>query len=404
VRVVIDYRAALREPSGVGQYTHQLVTALLKRFPPGDPAGLLELAVFSSSWKDRLVPTPDLTGATTIDRRLPVRALNLSWHRLGWPPIETLSGLAVDVTHSQSPLILPARNAAQIVSIHDLNFLTHPERTRAEIRRDYVTLTREHAHRADCILVPSEFTAREVVERLGVTREQVAICPPGAPDWDPRPETPTDGYVLFFGTLEPRKNVGALLDAWEQLIGRSSATAARAASQGPVEAGRRRKLPELVLAGKATDEAASWLGRIERPPLKGAVRHIGYVAPANRRVLYQGARLLVQPSFEEGFGLPVLEAMTFGLPVVASNRGALPEVVGDAGLLVDPERPSDLADAIERVLADEAFAAACATRGVSRARQFSWTRTAERVYEMYRQAVNHRARIGAASGSTCVSA
>src|SRR5205807_2662179 len=100
--------------------------------------------------------------------------------------------------------------------------------------------------------------------------------------------------------------------------------------------------------------------------------HIGYVDPANRRTLYEGARLLVQPSFEEGFGLTVLEAMTLGVPVVAANRGALPELVGDAGPLVDPDTPEEMASAIGRLLDDEAFAAACASKGPIRARHFRW--------------------------------
>jgi glycosyltransferase involved in cell wall biosynthesis len=155
--------------------------------------------------------------------------------------------------------------------------------------------------------------------------------------------------------------------------------------------GFRRTVPELVLAGKATDEAKPWLERIGRPPLKGLVRHIGYVEPANRRALYDGARLLVMPSFEEGFGIPVLEAMAAGVPVVAANRGSLPEVLGDAGPLVDPDDPAAIASAIAHVLSDDAYAAACAAKGLARARTFRWDQTAHRVYDTYRQAIARRA-------------
>ncbi|MBI3491656.1 MAG: glycosyltransferase family 4 protein, partial [Acidobacteria bacterium] len=344
MRVLIDYRPALRERSGVGEYTHELAKALLTSFPARDSSRRLDLTIFSSSWKDRLVVPPDLRGATTIDRRVPVQLLNVLWHRLEWPPAETLTGRAFDVTHSLHPLLLPSRHAAQVIMIHDLNFLTHPEQTRAEIRRDYASLARAHAHRADRIIVPSSFTAGEVERRLEVPRDRIAVCSPGAPDWTPRAAAPSDGYILFFGTLEPRKNVGGLLDAYEQLlIGHNRAA-----------------VPELVLAGRPTDESRAWLDRVERPPLKGAARHIGYVDPADRRALYADARLLVQPSFEEGFGIPVLEAMALGVPVVAANRGALPEVLGDAGPLVDPERPADMARAIARILSDHAYAAECA--------------------------------------------
>src|SRR5206468_12195706 len=173
------------------------------------------------------------------------------------------------------------------------------------------------------------------------------------------------GYILFFSTLEPRKNVGGLLDAYESLMGRKA-------------------IPDLVLAGKATDEARRWLERITRAPLAGHVRHIGYVEPADRQALYAGARLLVMPSFEEGFGIPVLEAMTFGVPVIAAARGSLPEVLGDAGPPVNPDEPEEIAGAIARMLDDEAFASACAAKGVLRARQFNWNRTARLVYDVYR--------------------
>jgi glycosyltransferase involved in cell wall biosynthesis len=401
VRVLIDYRPALRDRSGAGEYTHQLVKALLACYPPSVPAaggsGPLALTIFSSSWKDRLIDTPELWGATTIDRRVPVRLLNFAWHRFGWPPIERLTGRHFEVAHSSHPLLLPSRHAAQVITIHDLYFLAHPERTRAEIRRDYPDLVRDHAHRASRILVPSQFTAFEVERQLGVDAERIAICPPGAPDWTPREAQPPDGYILFFSTLEPRKNVGGLLDAYERLLALAHDRADRLRQGfGGQEAGhdvrnsQRLCFPELVLAGKATEEARPWLERITRPPLAGHVRHIGYVEPANRQALYAGARLLVMPSLEEGFGIPVLEAMTFGVPVVASDRGSLPEVLGDAGPLVSPDEPDALAGAMARVLEDDAFASACVAKGVLRARQFNWNRTARLVYDVYRQALDDR--------------
>jgi glycosyltransferase involved in cell wall biosynthesis len=381
VRVVIDYRPALRERSGVGEYTHQLVKAMLAAFPARAATNGLELSLFSSSWKDRLHAPAELAGARTIDRRIPVRLLNFAWHRLEWPPVESLGGGPFDVTHSSHPLLLPSKTAAQVVTIHDLNFLSHPERTRAEVRRDYPTLAREHANRADRVIVSSAFASREVERVLGVPAERIAVCPPGAPEWLPRQAAPKGGYVLFFGTLEPRKNIGGLLDAYERLLSGAGKAAPSAR-------------PELVLAGRATADAQAWLERIARAPLKGVVRHVGYVESSKRQALYEGARLLVQPSFEEGFGLPVLEAMSLGVPVVAARRGSLPEVVGDAGPLVDPERPDEIADAIAHIIGDDDYAAACAAKGLARARTFDWARTAHKVFDVYRQAVSHRAHRG----------
>ena len=279
MRVLIDYRAALRERSGVGEYTHQLVRALLSAGrDASNPA--VDVTVFSSSSRDRLPDDAEIDGAHRVDRRIPVRLLNLAWHRLGWPPVEALAAGHFDIAHSLHPLLMPARRAAQVVTIHDLNFLRHPERTRAEIRRDYPGLARAHAHRADQVIVVSHFTADEVQHLLELPADRIYVCSPGRPAWTPRPVQPRDGYVLFFGTLEPRKNIGTLLDAYEEL------------------AGRRSNLPELVLAGKATEQSAPWLDRIGRAPLNRLVRHVGYVAPGERQALYAGARLLVQPSFE----------------------------------------------------------------------------------------------------------
>jgi glycosyltransferase involved in cell wall biosynthesis len=372
VRVLIDYRPALRARSGVGEYTHELARALLGRFPGGASADPLELTLFSSSWKDRLTRPDDLEGAALVDRRIPVRVLNFAWHRAGWPPAELVTGQRFDVTHSLHPLLLPARKAAQIVTIHDLNFMTHPQRTRAEIRRDYPALAAAHARRAHAVIVVSPFTAREVERCFGIPADRISVCPPGAPPWRPRQGPPADGYVLFFGTLEPRKNVAGLLDAYARLLARRS------------------DAPPLVLAGGATPAARPWLERLGRTPLRGRVRHIGYVDPANRYELYAGARVLVQPSFEEGFGLPVLEGMTVGVPIVAANRGALPELLDGAGALVEPDDAEALASAIERFIDDEAMASAASARGVRRAAHFSWERTADSVYRTYRQAMARR--------------
>jgi glycosyltransferase involved in cell wall biosynthesis len=378
VRVLIDYRPALRERTGIGEYTHELVKALASQIPPE----ALDLTAFSSSWRDRLTLEDDheLRSLAICDRRMPVRLLNVLWHRLGWPSAEALTGRSFDVTHSPHPLLLPSRTAAQVITIHDLSFLDRPDSSRPDVRRDYPALVHAHAARADRIIVSSRYAAGAVASRLGAEPEKISLCPPGAPEWPPRRAAPRPGYLLFMGTIEPRKNVGVLLDAYERLLGR----------QTGVGHGANRALPELILAGKATEAARATLDRLERSPLRGVVRHLGYVDANRRRALYEGARLLVLPSLDEGFGLPVLEAMATGVPVIAASRGALPEVLGGAGPLIDPDRPDDLCAAIEKILQEDAFAADCVLRGLARAREFKWSTTAERVYDAYRAAVEHR--------------
>jgi glycosyltransferase involved in cell wall biosynthesis len=228
LRILIDYRAALRERTGVGEYVHQLASALVPLLVPGD-----ELTLFSSSWKDRLSPHA-VPGASVVDARVPVRLLNYAWHRFGFPPVDWLAGHH-DIVQALHPLLIPARAAARFVTIHDLDFLDHPERTRAEIRRDYAALAPAHARRADRVVTVSGYTASEIVRRLGVDPLRIVLCPPGAPAWTPRHEAPVRGPILFMGTLEARKNVGVLLPVLEAMtIG------------GPVVVSDRGALPEVA--------------------------------------------------------------------------------------------------------------------------------------------------------------
>ncbi len=379
MRIVIDYRPALRQRTGVGEYMHTLVRAYAHHpIATGD-----DVAVFTSSWKDR--PATGLSaelGARVVDRRVPVRVLNYAWHRLEWPPIEML-GVTGDIVHAAHPLLIPSSSAAQVVTVHDLFFLADPQSTRAEVQRDYPDLAARHVRRADAVVANSHDTASQVERAFGVAKTRIHVCSPGPPSWRTlgrAPNVPPDGYVLFVGTLETRKNVGILLDAYAALIARDDRT------------------PALVLAGRATPDAAVWLERLSRAPLAGRVRHLGYVPDADREATYAGARLLVMPSRYEGFGIPVLEAMSAGVPVVAADRGALPEVLGDAGTLVDPDDRDALAAAMHRMLTDDAFAKACAQRGLARAQEFSWERAALALHGAYEAAIANRRDRGSATG------
>jgi glycosyltransferase involved in cell wall biosynthesis len=368
VRILVDYRPALRERTGVGEYIHQLVRAYTAAYDD-------DVLLFTSSWKDR--PEPAVTRdvrARVIDRRIPVTILNYLWHRREWPPVEMLAG-AVDVAHSAHPLLMPARRAAQIITVHDLFFLAHANHTSAEIRRDYAALIASHAARADSIITSTEYGKAQIASRLGVGVDRLYVCAPGAPQWNTlghAPNIPDDGCILFIGTFEPRKNVGVLLDAYARVLV------------------RRPTLPRLVLAGRSTPDATEWLSKLRDAPLADHVTHLGYVPDAQREELYRSARLLVMPSLDEGFGLPALEAMSAGVPVVVSSRGSLPEVVGDAGAQVDPTDAAALADAIEHALFDRAWAVQAAEKGLVRARTFTWQRAAQTLHRAYTDAVARR--------------
>jgi glycosyltransferase involved in cell wall biosynthesis len=270
---------------------------------------------------------------------------------------------------------MPARSAAQIVTVHDLDFLDHPERTHAEIRRDYPALAGAHARRADRVVAVSHHTAGETQRRLDVDASQISVCSPGRPAWPRRTDEPPDGRILFLGTLEPRKNLGVLLDAYEMLIARNSGA------------------PMLTLAGGHTPASAALLERTRRPPLAGRVELTGYVDPSRRQEQYQRAIVFVLPSHTEGFGIPALEALTCGVPVIAARRGALPEVVGSAGLLFEATDPQALAEALQRVLADRALRDRMREDGWTQAARFDWHTTANRVREAWTLAREARARL-----------
>jgi glycosyltransferase involved in cell wall biosynthesis len=368
VRILLDYRPALRQRTGVGEYVHELARALVA-LPDQD-----EITLFSSSWKDRMPAdlSREIPSVRLVDRRVPVQLLALAWNRLEWPPIDWLAGPA-DVVHAQTPVLIPSVSAARVVTIHDLHFLTHPERSEREIRRDFPALVRDHAQRADQIVVSSNYARRQVQERLGVPGDRVRLCEPGPPPWaaavhESRRGRGQRSHLLFIGTVEPRKNLRGLLAAYGQLRQQSPA------------------VPDLVIAGGVRESARHELAVLSSPILSGHVQVRGYVGDEERRQLYRDAAMLLLPSFDEGFGLPVLEAMACGVPVVVSNRGSLPEVAGGAASPVEPEDVDGLCAEMSRLL-DPSAAAAAIDAGLARAAQYSWQACAAATRQAYAAAV-----------------
>jgi glycosyltransferase involved in cell wall biosynthesis len=374
VRILVDYRPALRERTGVGEYVHELTKALCR--PPAG-ASRDNIVLFTSSWKDRPAPTlaSEMPAARIVDVKVPVRALLWSWNRLQWPPVEWLAGHC-DVVHSQSPLLIPSNNAAQVVTVHDLDFLRHPDQMTGEIRRDYPALARSHASRADAVMVSSHYAAGEVIRELQLEPKRVHVCPPGRPSWSDdvrlRRASSRREHILFMGTLSLRKNVGTLLEAYVRLLERKS------------------DAPPLVLAGHRTPASARWEARCEEPPLKGRVEITGYVDIATRIDLYEHAVMLVLPSYEEGFGLPVLEAMACGVPVIVSSRGSLPEVAGDAATPIDPDDADGFASEMQAIL--DGDPSDRIARGIARASKYNWATCATAARQAYQSAIQVHAR------------
>jgi len=364
VRILLDYRPALRQRTGVGEYVHELATALLAG--SGTPPDVLTL--FSSSWRDR-IDRGAVPGAVLADRRVPVRLLNYAWHHWQWPPVELVTGLSFDVVHAAHPIRLPTRRAAQVVTVHDLDFLRHPDRTRAEIRRDYPRLAPRHIREADAVIAVSAATAADIETLTGRPASRVVVVPHGRPSWPQRMHEPENGVLLFFGTLEPRKNVAGLLDAYAVLLARRGAAGLAT--------------PRLVLAGGHGPGVDTLLARATEADLRGCVDVLGYVDADARLDIYRSALALVMPSHTEGFGLPALEAMTVGVPVISADAGALPEVLGGAGLLCDATDPEALCAALETIVTDRGVRDRLREAGWRRAQDFSWTHTAARTREAW---------------------
>lgn len=370
MNIALDLRPALSKPTGVGSY----VMALARRLPALAPEDRFYL--FSASYKDRS-PNPMVwpPNVRVVDRKLPVKALNFAWNRFGRPRLDRLVGANLDLIHSPHPLIVPGRRAKHIITIHDLFFFKHPDLTDAEIRRDYAPLVLEHAKRADGIICPSEYTASEVRLLLSVPAEKIAVIPNGVdPAYrEPAAEEEVErvlrrhglprGALLYVGSEEKRKNLVTLSMAYMGLAGRGT------------------KVPPLILVGPGSHWASG--GVIASPRIHAT----GYLETREIRSLMAASAALVLPSLDEGFGLPVAEAMAAGLPVVCSSGSALEEVAGGAAVLVNPLDVSSIARGIERIINDRRLAAEKRDAGLARSRVFDWDEAAARTLAFYKRVV-----------------
>jgi glycosyltransferase involved in cell wall biosynthesis len=257
---------------------------------------------------------------------------------------------------------LPAmRLRAAVVTFHDLFVMTGDYST-PEFRARFTAQARDAAQRADAIIAVSEFTRRQVVGLLGVPEARVRVVHHGARPLD-FPNVAREPVILHVGALQSRKNVARLVEAFESLD----------------EPWR------LVLAGSAGFGAAAILDRIARSPARARIEMPGYVTPAELGRWYARASVFAFPSLDEGFGMPLLEAMAAGTPIVTSLRSALPEVAGDAALLVDPEDTAALAAALGRLTRDSDLREDLVRRGRARVQTFSWDKAVRETWDVYTQ-------------------
>lgn len=354
-------------PGGIGTYIQELVPALLD----ADPG--LDVTLFHSS----LLLSPNIGWRLAKLRveRLPgsIRRLYPGWNLFARPALpRSLANL--DILHAPSPAAIPPPGSRQrlVVTVHDLAFRVYPSLFPASWRLLFRLGTRRAVRRADAIITVSQSTADDLVRYSSAEPSRIHVVPLAA-SLPPTEEPPEEAlekmkifqpYVLFVGTLEPRKNLVRLVRAYRRAMGRT-------------------RLPHLlVLAGP--------LGWRPRPLLReiavegpGEILLTGKRSPDELDALYRGAAAFAYPSLYEGFGLPVLEAMARGVPCITSTASSLPEVAGDAALAVPPRSVSGLAGAIELVLTDDAEAARLSAAGRARAEQFSWEQTARMTLKVY---------------------
>ena len=368
MRIGIDVTPLAGQRTGVGRYTHHLLKHLSELGAEDTLHGLSTGTVAIDS-RDR----KGLTAHRHVP--LPTRVMYSLWDAIGRPRADALLG-GVDVYHATNYFLPPLASARSVVTIHDLAFLRNPEWGSPKIIKTFSRGVQRFVQDATAVVACSKATKTDIVELLDIDAEKVSVIHEAADDalTPMHREAARDDLarlygiaapiLLFVGTIEPRKNVEGLLRAFALV---------------------HKEIPHhLVLVGKHGWGAATASEMINRLGLRERVLPIGFVSHEDLVKFYSASNAFVFPSFYEGFGLPVLEAMRCGAPVITSNVSSLPEVGGDAAEYVDPADVDALAAAIQRVALDPALRASMRERGAAQAKRFSWVRCAEQTHELYR--------------------
>ena len=364
MRIGIELTPLTYTLTGVGYYARHLVRELATL------AGTQALRGFVAGTRALESALPDIA----LKRfPLPPRLLNPLWTYAGRPCVDTLLG-GVDVYHAVNYVLPPLKQARGVLSIHDLGFLRNPGWTNPKIAAPFQRSIRRDAARADAVIACSRATKDDIVSLLDVDPDKVHVIYDAADaafvpiERDRAAERVREAlgisppYLLFVSTLEARKNVTGLLAAF-------------AGSDIP---------HKLVIAGAPGWGSEAVMAEAEYRDLSERVVFTGYVPDRSLFPdLYSAADAFVFPSWYEGFGLAMLEAMACGCPVITSNTTSLPEVGGDAPVYVDPGDIEGLSRQMERVAGDEALRAAMREKGLARARDFSWRRCAEETLACY---------------------
>lgn len=290
-----------------------------------------------------------------------------------------LAQMQPDLVHGMAFAVPLLWRGPSVVTIFDLSFLRYPQRLSIGRRHYLRAVTHISAHRARRVIAISESGRSEICDLLGIAPDKIDVALPGVTqDFCPLPAEQVsrfriehrlpERFILYVGTIEPRKNLDTLLKAYAQLPGRREV--------------------KLVLAGGRGWQSERLSALIEKTGLAQDVLMVGYVSNDELPLWYNTSEVFVYPSVYEGFGMPVLEAMACGRPTIVSDSSSLPEVVGSSGILVPPADTAAWSDALSTLLANPTLRADLSDRGQERARQFTWENTAKATVEAYHKALD----------------
>ncbi len=366
MRIGIDANPIVRNRGGIGWHTYHVLRALVELKDPD-----LDLIAYVS---------PGSADASVMHEPW-ARSRRLTWRETGgWALRWRGTRDKLDVFHGPNFKLPTVGRFGGIVTIHDLWLARHPQFSRKLFGQWGATRrVRRTAHEAARIITVSDHSARDIVAICGVPREKVTVIHNAVSEefypshdplalaawgrrfgWTPRP------FILFVGGADPRKNHRAVLEAY---VGRQEQL----------------KSHTIIMVGSPTHRFGNLCDSVAAAGLEKHVVCTGPLSLTDLRMLYSHAEVFVFPSIYEGFGMPVLEAMACGAPVITSNTTALPEVAGDAAVLVDPDKPDELADAMARVIHDSSLRASLREKGFQRVKRFTWEQTARQTLAVYKE-------------------
>ncbi|MBN2135517.1 MAG: glycosyltransferase family 4 protein [Acidobacteria bacterium] len=364
--------------TGVGTYIYNLFFNLVKYHPE------FSYKLFTSSLKDRWnLPFVGDSDIKIYDKHIPVKLVDLLFTKLPLLKMEFITG-KIDLFHSPNPILPPLGRCARIVTVHDIYFLKNPARTQKASRDAFSSRMKHDLERADRIICVSRFTADEIIDYFGTDNNKIQVIHHGI-DHDESSLSHASGkedstnirqkyniaenekMILYIGTIEPRKNPTLLLEAFEILCNTS-----------------KDKL-RLIIGGGYGWGIEEIKRKIDESKHRQRITVTGYLPRSDIESFYKESDVLILPSYYEGFGLPIIEAMAFGLPVITANRSSMPEVGGNAALYFENDDPIELAELMKKVLEDNQLREEYIKRGIKHSSNFHWRRTADETASLYRE-------------------